>query len=160
VGWEVFDIGRAEPLLQMGTRLIGAAVRERRVRLNLTQRQLAMIAGFDQSVISRLENGKISSIRYRRLAVLVGILGGLDADAPLPRWKTMIPPRDLVRAVHMDAWEWAGLPYGIVSEELKRVILDRWEREDAEFERELERERSASGLDPPAPGHVPPASVK
>jgi hypothetical protein len=107
-----------------------------------------MIAGFDQSVISRLENGKIASIRYRRLAVLVGILGGLDPDAPLPRWRTMLLPRNLVRAVHMDASAWAGLPYGGLTDEMVEVILEQQRREDAEAARLDPEQQSPGGRAP------------
>jgi transcriptional regulator with XRE-family HTH domain len=86
MGWESFDIDQAEPMVVVGTRLLGAMVKRRRVRFGISQRQLARLARFDQSVISRLENGLLRGIRYRRFAILVALLGGLDENAPAPRW--------------------------------------------------------------------------
>ena len=47
-------------------------------------------SGIDQTVISRIENGKQYGLRWSRLAELVDALGGLDArgfeaSPPLPR---------------------------------------------------------------------------
>ena len=86
MAWDSFDIGLAEPLVADGTQLLGLMVRRRRLRFGLSQRRLALLAGFDQSVISRLENGLLRGMRYRRFAILVAILGGLDEHGPPPRW--------------------------------------------------------------------------
>ena len=45
-----------------------------RLTLGLSQRQLSRRAGLDQSVISRLETGKLNGIRWQTLARLVGVL--------------------------------------------------------------------------------------
>jgi transcriptional regulator with XRE-family HTH domain len=111
VGWETFDIGAAEPLLIVGTRIIGGMVKRRRERLGLSQRRLAMVVGCDQSVISRLENGKITSMRYRRFAIIVGILGGLDSNDPLPRWRIPLIPFDLAWAIDREADALAAMPF-------------------------------------------------
>ena len=54
---------------------IGNSVREARRRAVLSQRQLAQLCGLDQSVISRLENGKLPNLRWWRFAGLVAVLG-------------------------------------------------------------------------------------
>jgi len=56
-------------------------IRRKRVWLLWTQRQLEAESGIDQTVISRLENGKQYGLRWSRLAELVDALGGLDIDA-------------------------------------------------------------------------------
>jgi ribosome-binding protein aMBF1 (putative translation factor) len=57
--WDSFDIGAAEPQSLRGFAMIGRLVRRRRQRLGLSQRQLERLTGIDQSVISRLENGRL-----------------------------------------------------------------------------------------------------
>jgi transcriptional regulator with XRE-family HTH domain len=89
---------------QRGWDLLGAAIRRRRLSLQWTQRLLEAESGIDQTVISRIENGKQYGLRWSRLAELVDALGGLDArgfgaTAPVrPRYATHDPlPRiDLV----------------------------------------------------------------
>ena len=54
---------------------IGESVREARRRAGLSQRHLGKQCGLDQSVISRLENGKLANLRWWRFAALVGALG-------------------------------------------------------------------------------------
>ncbi len=54
---------------------IGHSVRQARQRAVLSQRQLATLSGLDQSVISRLENGKLPNLRWWRFAGLVAVLG-------------------------------------------------------------------------------------
>ena len=53
-------------------------------------------SGIDQTVISRIENGKQYGLRWSRLAELVDALGGLDArgfeaSRPLPRPRFATP---------------------------------------------------------------------
>ena len=90
---------------QRGWILLGVAIRRRRLSLHWTQRVLEAESGIDQTVISRVENGKQYGLRWVRLAELVDALGGLDArgseaSAPLarPRYATPEPrPRiDLI----------------------------------------------------------------
>lgn len=59
-------------------------VRARRHHLGWSQRYLEMMAGIDQTVISRIENGKQYGLRWLRFADLVDALGGLDgiSDGP------------------------------------------------------------------------------
>jgi len=54
---------------------LGESVRRARWRAGLTQRHLGKLCGLDQSVISRLENGKLANLRWWRFAALVGALG-------------------------------------------------------------------------------------
>ena len=75
---------------QRGWHMLGAAIRRRRLSLQWTQRVLEAESGIDQTVISRIENGKQYGLRWSRLAELVDALGGLDArgfeaSPPLPR---------------------------------------------------------------------------
>ena len=58
-----------------GMAAIGESVREARRRAGLSQRHLGKLCGLDQSVISRLENGKLANLRWWRFAGLVGALG-------------------------------------------------------------------------------------
>jgi hypothetical protein len=58
-----------------GMTAIGESVREARRRAGLSQRHLGKLCGLDQSVISRLENGKLANLRWWRFAALVGVLG-------------------------------------------------------------------------------------
>ena len=93
---------------QRGWDLLGATIRRRRLSLQWTQRVLEAESGIDQTVISRIENGKQYGLRWVRFAELVDALGGLDARAfeasgplPPPRYATPEPrPRiDLVDGV-------------------------------------------------------------
>ena len=80
----------ADSRRQRGWHLLGAAIRRRRLSLGWTQRVLEAESGIDQTVISRIENGKQYGLRWSRLAELIDALGGLDARGfearpPLPR---------------------------------------------------------------------------
>jgi transcriptional regulator with XRE-family HTH domain len=55
--------------------VLGDSIREARRRAGLSQRALAARSGLDQSVISRLENGKMPNLRWWRFAGLVAALG-------------------------------------------------------------------------------------
>ena len=67
-----------DPQQQHGFDLIGAIIKRRRVSLGLTQRHVEAMCGIDQTVISRIENGKQYGLRWSRFANLVDALGGLD----------------------------------------------------------------------------------
>jgi len=86
MGWDSFDLARRTETDVAGAEAIGRLVRARREQLGLSQRALAEVILLDQSVISRLENGLVVSLRWRRLVRLVGELGGLDPRDPLPGW--------------------------------------------------------------------------
>ena len=69
----------ADSRRQRGWHLLGGAIRRRRLSLGWTQRVLEAESGIDQTVISRIENGKQYGLRWVRFAELVDALGGLDA---------------------------------------------------------------------------------
>jgi transcriptional regulator with XRE-family HTH domain len=73
---------------QIGLDAIGIIVRNARVACGLTQRHLAMLAGMNQSTISRLETGKLRRFGFMRFAVVMGVLyDPLLGAAPRPtRW--------------------------------------------------------------------------
>jgi transcriptional regulator with XRE-family HTH domain len=78
--WDTIDPEYRDPAVQRGMELIGAAVRRRRERLGLSQRDLERRARVDQTTISRLENGRRVGLRLARLARLVAALDGLDFE--------------------------------------------------------------------------------
>jgi transcriptional regulator with XRE-family HTH domain len=71
-----------DPQQQHGLDMIGVMVRSRRVFVGWTQRRLEVYSGIDQTVISRIENGKQYGLRWSRFAQLVEALGGLDVPPP------------------------------------------------------------------------------
>jgi transcriptional regulator with XRE-family HTH domain len=73
-----------DPQQQQGFELFGRMLRRRRVFLGWTQRQLEARSGLDQTVISRLENGKQYGLRWSKLAELISALGGLDVGPVAP----------------------------------------------------------------------------
>jgi len=71
--------------------LIGAALKRRRLRLGLTQMDVHRMTGIDQSVISRIERARRWGLAWRRFAVLVEALGGLDFEPDPARNPGVIP---------------------------------------------------------------------
>jgi transcriptional regulator with XRE-family HTH domain len=70
--WDwVEDIGDAE---QVGLRVIAQAVAGGRLHAHLTQVQLGYRAGLNQSTISRLETGRLRTMRMVTLARILGVL--------------------------------------------------------------------------------------
>jgi hypothetical protein len=70
------DKGRSEwPERDAFLALIGSGLRRERHRLDWSQRKLAEVAGVDQSLISRLENGLAPGIRYERFIRILWALG-------------------------------------------------------------------------------------
>jgi predicted transcriptional regulator len=77
--------------------LFGRLIRQARYNCQLSQRQLEWVCGVDQTVISRLENGRIRHMRVQRVARVVAGLAGhitinrgdvsmpVRADRRLPR---------------------------------------------------------------------------
>lgn len=59
---------------QLGEGVIGGGIRAGRLRLGWSQQQLAWRVGVSQSVISRLETGRLRGMRFRTLARIVGVL--------------------------------------------------------------------------------------
>lgn len=92
--WRSFEVANADPRTARGFELIGGAVRGRRRRLGISQRQLELLSGVDQTVISRLECGRLTGLRWSRFARLVEAVGGLGVGDPLPGWtERFMPPR-------------------------------------------------------------------
>jgi transcriptional regulator with XRE-family HTH domain len=92
--WESFGLRRADEQTRRGFRLIGRIVHRRRQSLGISQRQLEALCGVDQTVISRLENGRLASLRWSRFASLVAALGGLGETPVVPDWHARsLPPR-------------------------------------------------------------------
>jgi len=60
------------PLIEIGLGEIGRWVRSARREKGMTQQHLENVSGVDQTIISRLENGRLHSIRFTRLAAVVG----------------------------------------------------------------------------------------
>ncbi len=89
-----FEVDEDDGPVFDGAKWLGRAVRQRRQALAMTQRQLENVTGIDQTMISRLETGRLKGIKHARLLLLIGVLGGLDLDAPPPR---IIEPRPLRR---------------------------------------------------------------
>lgn len=91
--WETFDARSARPSAQRGFVLIGRMVRQRREAIGISQRRLEQLCSVDQTVISRLENGRLGGLKWSRFARLVDALGGLghgQATVAAARWPT--PP--------------------------------------------------------------------
>jgi transcriptional regulator with XRE-family HTH domain len=76
-----------------GFRLLGATIRRRRASMGFSQRQLEAICGIDQTVISRIENGKQTGLRWVRLARLVDALDGLETTREAGRATAEPSPR-------------------------------------------------------------------
>jgi transcriptional regulator with XRE-family HTH domain len=86
MSWDSFDVGRADPGAVDGFKLLGRSFARRRRRLGMTQQTLELASGVDQTVISRLETGRLRGIRWSRLAKIVAVLGGIGESDPPPRW--------------------------------------------------------------------------
>ena len=59
-----------------GLQRLGKAIRQARRDMGVTQHTLARAVGVDQSVISRLEAGKLTGLRLRHLGSIVALLDG------------------------------------------------------------------------------------
>jgi DNA-binding Xre family transcriptional regulator len=84
MAWTAQGRGEREPKVQLGWEIVGRMVKRRRVALRWSQRDLQAASGVSQTVISRLENGVLSGLRFARFARLVAAMHGLDLDAPHP----------------------------------------------------------------------------
>ena len=81
-----FPVPRVDPIDQEVLVEIGADLRRRRTDAMLTQRQLEELTLVDQTTISRVENGQLSTLRLHRYARLrAGIDGRLGAARRRPR---------------------------------------------------------------------------
>jgi transcriptional regulator with XRE-family HTH domain len=59
-----------------GLRLLGVQLRRARLRNGWSQRRLERASGIDQTTISRLENGRLASLRLTKVARLMQALQG------------------------------------------------------------------------------------
>ena len=59
-----------------GLQLLGAQLRRARLGNGWSQRRLERASGIDQTTISRLENGRLASLRLVRIAALMQALSG------------------------------------------------------------------------------------
>jgi predicted XRE-type DNA-binding protein len=59
---------------EIGLIQIAAWVKAGRQATHMTQQHVENVSGVDQTVISRLENGKLHSIRLVRLAAVIGAI--------------------------------------------------------------------------------------
>ena len=69
--------------VQIGELVIGDAILAGRLKVGLSQRQLGWRVGVSQSTISRLETGSLRGLRFRKLAMIVGVIR-LDTRFALP----------------------------------------------------------------------------
>jgi len=91
--WQSYGLIHADEQTRRGFRLVGRLVFRRRHRLGLSQRELERLSGVDQSVISRLENGRLGSLRWSSFARLVVALGGLGETDTVYGWLARSVPR-------------------------------------------------------------------
>jgi transcriptional regulator with XRE-family HTH domain len=59
-----------------GIRQLGEIVRNARRDAGASQRTLARVVGVNQSVISRLETGKLEGLKLRHLGAIIAVLDG------------------------------------------------------------------------------------
>jgi DNA-binding XRE family transcriptional regulator len=83
-------------LALVGMARLGESVRRARHRTGLSQADLGRLCALDQSIISRLENGKLPSLRFWRLAQVIAALG--------PAWD---PPPEPPRTVTVKFVDWS-----------------------------------------------------
>lgn len=86
--WDSFDLDGLDPDAVDGFKLIGRLFARRRRQLGMTRHTLELVSGVDQTVISRLETGRLRGIRWSRLAKIVAALGGIGESDPPPAWWT------------------------------------------------------------------------
>ena len=75
--WTPHDDGQA--LVQRGKLAIGQAVRSGRRSLGVSQHTFGIHAGISQPMISRLETGRLTGIRWQTLARIIGLLEAAGA---------------------------------------------------------------------------------
>ena len=85
MAWTQEANGRRSADVQRGWDILGAAVKRRRLALGWSQRDVQRATGIHQTVISRLERGVLTGIRFSKFARLVAAMNGLDLERPHPR---------------------------------------------------------------------------
>lgn len=79
------DLDRLRALIEATARQWGTNVRHRRQALDLTQRQLAELAGNTTvQTISKVEAGEIAPRDYLKLAIAAALATEVDALFPMP----------------------------------------------------------------------------
>jgi hypothetical protein len=73
------------PTAFSGLTELGAWLKQLRRNAGMTQYQIERITGVDQTVISKLENGRQMSLRLTRLATVIGVLA--DPPPRFSRWR-------------------------------------------------------------------------
>src|SRR5690348_13512089 len=83
-----------DPQRLRGFEIVGTMIRRKRIWLGWTQRMLEGQSGIDQTVISRLENGKQYGLHWKRFADLVAALDGFELSTRHERreWPPQRPP--------------------------------------------------------------------
>jgi transcriptional regulator with XRE-family HTH domain len=95
-----------EPERRSLDELFGAAILRLRLYRGWSQKQLARVSKVDQSMISRLENGKLPGVAIRRVYALLRALRAEDITfGPGPR---KVPQSSWEDAMYGDLWERAG----------------------------------------------------
>ncbi len=72
------------PMVEIGLDRIAVWVRDARRASGMTQQHVENVSGVDQTIVSRLENGRLYSIRFVRLAAVIGAVH--DSRPPRDRW--------------------------------------------------------------------------
>ncbi|MBA2315157.1 MAG: helix-turn-helix transcriptional regulator [Chloroflexi bacterium] len=72
--WERIRPDPIDPIVDLGMQQLGAWLKMSRRVSGMTQQHLENLTGIDQTTLSRLENGRLRSLRLMRLARLVGAL--------------------------------------------------------------------------------------
>ena len=78
-----------------GLQRFGAIVRQARRDTGISQHTLAKVVGIDQSVISRLEAGKLTGLRFRHVGAIVAAL-----DRSVEFWMGFRAPPSTRRLPH------------------------------------------------------------
>lgn len=74
--WHMSDRDREDADAAYGIRQLGEIVRSARRDAGASQRTLARVIGVNQSVISRLETGKLRGLKLRHLGAIIAVLDG------------------------------------------------------------------------------------
>lgn len=72
--WERIRPAEVDPVVELGMQQLGSWVKSSRRVTGMTQQHVENLTGIDQTTLSRLENGRLRSLRLMRLARLIGTL--------------------------------------------------------------------------------------
>jgi transcriptional regulator with XRE-family HTH domain len=90
MSWTAENRRARHPEIQVGWEMIGRMVKQRRLALGWTQRELSRRSGLDQAAICRLERGTLRGLRFKRFVAIVAAMNGLDVRAPAPVRRSMV----------------------------------------------------------------------